>query len=191
METTHETKPAIYVGTYKKYNEGSIAGKWIDLSEFEDYDSFVATCRELHQDEEDPEFMIQDFQGFPKASYSESGLPTETVFDGIRRYYNELTEEQQGAFESYCEYNLTGKMSGELGFDEMFSDFEEAFQGVYDSPKAYAEQYIEDCYSSELEALPLVISSNIDFEGIADEFRISGDIYYCQKDGSTFVFRSI
>ena len=190
METIQKIKPSIYVGTYRKYNEGSIAGKWIDLSEFEDYDSFVATCHELHRDESDPEFMIQDFEGFPKAFYCESGLPTEAVFDGIRHYYKELTEEQQEAFNLYCEYNLTGKSSGELDFDEMFSDFEEAFQGEYDSPKAYAEQYIEDCYSSELEALPVIISSNIDFEAIAEEFRISGDIYYCQKDGQTFVFRS-
>ena len=175
---------------HRKYNEGSITGQWFDLTTFSDYSEFLSTCKSLHNDEEDPEYMIQDFEGFPKAFYFESGLPTEAVFDGIRHYYNELTEDQQGAFDLYCEYNLTGKTSGELDFDEMFSDFEEAFQGEYDSPKAYAEQYIEDCYSSELEALPSIISSNIDFEAIAGEFRISGDIYYCQKDGSTFVFRS-
>lgn len=55
----------VYVGTYKKYNNGSIAGKWIDLSQFKNYDDFVAECRRIHKDERDPELMIQDYESFP------------------------------------------------------------------------------------------------------------------------------
>ena len=29
-------EPRIYVGTYAKYNDGSIAGKWLDLNDYED-----------------------------------------------------------------------------------------------------------------------------------------------------------
>lgn len=50
--------PRIYVGTYAKYNDGSIDGKWIDISEYNTYEEFVDACRELHADEEDPEFMV-------------------------------------------------------------------------------------------------------------------------------------
>ena len=50
----------VYVGTYGKYNAGSIDGAWIDLDKFNSYDEFLAACRKLHHDEHDPEFMIQD-----------------------------------------------------------------------------------------------------------------------------------
>lgn len=55
----------VYVGTYKKYNEGSIAGKWLDLADYETYADFLAACKEVHKDERDPEYMIQDSEDFP------------------------------------------------------------------------------------------------------------------------------
>lgn len=50
--------PKIYVGTYSKYNNGSIDGKWITISDYNTYEEFVDACRELHSDESDPEFMV-------------------------------------------------------------------------------------------------------------------------------------
>lgn len=55
----------VYVGTYAKYNAGSLKGAWLDLSQFENYSKFVEACRELHKDERDPELMIQDTEGMP------------------------------------------------------------------------------------------------------------------------------
>lgn len=77
MSTTiTTTEPRIYVGTYGKYNSGSIAGDWLDL-EGHDKESFYAACRYLHKDETDPEFMFQDFEGFPREFYGESGCDAE------------------------------------------------------------------------------------------------------------------
>ena len=53
--------PAVYVGTYHKYNCGSLYGMWVDLTSFLDYDDFMEFCHLLHIDEEDPEFMYQDY----------------------------------------------------------------------------------------------------------------------------------
>lgn len=55
----------VYVGTYKKYNSGSIAGGWISLQDCNSYDDFLSKCRKLHADERDAEFMIQDTENFP------------------------------------------------------------------------------------------------------------------------------
>lgn len=52
--------PSIYVGTYHKYNCGSIAGKWLNLTEYSSKEEFYEACKELHSDEEDAEFMFQD-----------------------------------------------------------------------------------------------------------------------------------
>ena len=41
MDTViNKTEPAIYVGTYGKYNSGSIEGKWLKLNDYEDIESF-------------------------------------------------------------------------------------------------------------------------------------------------------
>ena len=67
-----DVAPALYCGTYAKYNDGSIAGKWLKLQDYDDAEAFLQTCRDLHDDEADPEFMFQDFEGFPKILYGES-----------------------------------------------------------------------------------------------------------------------
>tara|TARA_R110000765_G_scaffold144672_1_gene246722 strand:- start:27 stop:563 length:537 start_codon:yes stop_codon:yes gene_type:complete len=65
--------PAIYVGTYAKYNNGSIAGKWLSLDEYDTEEKFYDAARKLHKNEHDPELMFQDFENFPRAFYGESG----------------------------------------------------------------------------------------------------------------------
>ncbi|WP_076446351.1 antirestriction protein ArdA [Chryseobacterium sp. RU37D] len=53
---------SIYVGTYAKYNNGSLYGKWLNLSDYSDYDELLTAMYELHSDESDPEFMFQDYE---------------------------------------------------------------------------------------------------------------------------------
>ena len=70
----------LYVGTYRKYNEGSLAGAWLDLDKFKDADEFERACRRLHRDERDPELMFQDVETDPgcdwqEGLYSESSIP--------------------------------------------------------------------------------------------------------------------
>ncbi len=51
--------PAVFCCTYHKYNEGRpLAGMWLDLYTFSCYEDFVAACRWLHRDEQDPEFPM-------------------------------------------------------------------------------------------------------------------------------------
>ena len=52
----------IYVGTYAKYNNGSILGQWLNLGDYSDLAEFYKACKELHADEQDPEFMFQDYE---------------------------------------------------------------------------------------------------------------------------------
>ena len=65
-------KPAVYVGTYGKYNRGSLAGEWVDLTQFSDIDEFYEYIRRLHKDEKYPEFMFQDYEDIPKVLITES-----------------------------------------------------------------------------------------------------------------------
>lgn len=63
---------ALYCGTYAKYNNGSTAGKWLKLRDYNSADDFLLACRYLHRDEADPELMFQDFEGMPPELYNES-----------------------------------------------------------------------------------------------------------------------
>ena len=74
METVTLSEARVYVGTYNKYNSGSLFGKWLDLSDYSDKDEFMEACRELHKDDQDPEFMFQDYENIPEALISESWL---------------------------------------------------------------------------------------------------------------------
>lgn len=70
----------LYCGTYRKYNNGSLAGAWLNLDAFKDGAEFEAACRRLHKDERDPELMFQDVETDPgedwqEGLYSESSIP--------------------------------------------------------------------------------------------------------------------
>lgn len=72
----------LYVGTYAKYNNGSIGGAWLDLDRYANAEEFEAACRRLHHDERDPELMFQDVETDPgcdwqEGLYSESSIPRE------------------------------------------------------------------------------------------------------------------
>ena len=38
----------IYVGTYAKYNNGSIAGEWLDLLNYENFDELKDICKVIY-----------------------------------------------------------------------------------------------------------------------------------------------
>ena len=124
--------PRIYVGTYAKYNDGSIDGEWIDLSRFDTYDEFVDYCRELHKDEKDPEFMVQDYENFPRKWYHESGLPTESEFDKINEYYL-MDDSDKDAYEAYVNYTD----------NDDIDDFHEAYQGQFNSASDFAYDLVD------------------------------------------------
>jgi len=73
-------KPSVYVGTYAKYNNGSIQGKWLDLEDYEDLNSFYSACKKLHKDEDDPELMFQDYEYIPSSMIGESFID-EKIYD--------------------------------------------------------------------------------------------------------------
>jgi hypothetical protein len=85
--------PRVYVGTYGKYNRGSIAGKWIDLSQFKTYQEFIQECQRIHKDEMDPEFMIQDCEYFPDGLSCMEWLSEKDFNDVMAAFHEEKQAE--------------------------------------------------------------------------------------------------
>ena len=131
-------EPSVYVGTYGKYNEGSLCGLWIDLSNFSDYDDFIDFCKAIHADEDDPELIFQDYEGFPRQWYGESGFDEED-FDHILEYSDMCDKHGQEAVDDYMEFH-----------DEL-DNFEEAYCGEWDSEEDFARHIISECYNLERE----------------------------------------
>lgn len=134
MNTTTATTPRLYVGTYAKYNNGSIEGAWIDLSDFSDADDFMEHIKELHSDEQYPEFMYQDFEGFPKSFYSESMSSDE--LEKLYEYIN-MDEDDRKLIEMYAE--ATGYSIDDI----KLSDVQDKFHGTADSEADFAEEQAE------------------------------------------------
>jgi antirestriction protein len=161
----------IYVGTYAKYNSGSIKGAWLDLEDFSDRDSFYAACGELHKDEQDPELMFQDYEGFPKSFYSESNVPSE-LFDWL-----ELDEHDRELLAAYQE-----------GVDESgtIDQARDAFAGKADSEEDWAAEWLEE--TGGLEGVPEHLKNYIDFAAYARDARVGGDVCFMRYEGDLWVF---
>jgi len=151
-----ESAPAVYCGTYHKYNCGSIAGAWMNLEDYSDRDEFYAACAELHKNEDDPEFMFQDYQNFPESFYSESSVSDE-LYDWIA-----LDDDKRELLEVYTD-NID--QSGTL------EQAEERYQGVYTSRADWAESYLDD--TGAINEVPDHLKYYIDFDSYARDSDMS------------------
>lgn len=151
--------PSVYCGTYRKYNEGSIFGAWLDIAKFDDYDEFIDVCRQLHADEEDPELMFQDYEGFPESLYCESCMG-EGTFDKILEYAK-LDDDDKEAFEDYLDY----------GHDYDIERFREAYCGKWDSKEDFAQHIVSECY--DIERTMGSLASYFDYEAFARDLFMS------------------
>ena len=126
--------PKIYVGTYAKYNNGSIEGKWITISDYNTYEEFVDACRELHSDEKDPEFMVQDYENCPRRWYHEGGLPSEEEFDKINEFYM-MDDDDKEAYEAYVDLDYG---------DDDIEAFREKYIGKFSSMSDFGYYLVDN-----------------------------------------------
>lgn len=169
MTTKTENSPRVYVGTYAKYNAGSIKGAWLDLEDYRDAEDFRAACLELHKDEEDPELMFQDFESFPREYYGESSL-SDDLWNWL-----DLSEHQREIVTVYLE-EQGGTIKEAL----------DAYGGTFDSPEHWAEDFLND--TGTLSEIPENLRQYFDFKAYARDAEQGGGTTFIRHDGKTFVF---
>jgi len=118
----------VYVGTYGKYNGGSIDGKWLNLEDYSEKYEFLGACGELHKAEHDPEFMFQDWEGIPDKYITECSIEEEFWTE----YLPAMTE--HGA----------EKIAAAVACDVQIEDIDEAFAGQYDSDEDFVQDLPEE-----------------------------------------------
>jgi len=173
------TNLSVYVGTYQKYNEGSLYGKWIDLSDYSDLGEFYKDIRELHKDEDDPEFMFQDYE-VPELIKSleliSEGYISKDIFEIIQAIEGSGYDED--VIEAYLvSYGYNGE-----GIEEVIEKLDEAYTGEFTSDIEFVQELLEDC--GELPGnLPAYI--HIDWE------RTARDIMFDYSASNNHYFRNI
>lgn len=172
---SHSTiAPRVYVGTYAKYNSGSIAGEWLNLEDYTDAGEFGDACKALHPDESDPEFMFQDFEGVPEGMMSESSIDAD-FWDWV------VLEEDDKKLLSVYRENCD--QSGTL------ENAQEAFMGVHESPADWAESFIDEC--GMLEGMAENLKGYFDYDSYARDARYNGMSFAEVGNGEVYVFNSI
>ena len=165
-------EPSLYVGTYGKYNEGSLRGLWIDLTSFRYYDEFINFCKAIHADEYDPELMAQDYECFPRDFYHE-GFISQEDFDNILEYSEMCEKHSKEAVDDYMELH------------DSLDNFEDAYCGEWNSEEDFAQHIIDECY--DLDRIMGSLSGYFDYKRFADDLFMSD--YRMGSHGN--VFRSI
>ena len=97
----------VYVGTWKKYNDGNLAGAWLDLTKYANYQDFLKACYNLHSDESDPELMIQDAELPDGHSLSSNEWLYEDDFnDIIQEMKDSEKEDEEDMEEQAAEFQI-------------------------------------------------------------------------------------
>ena len=130
----------IYVGTYKKYNEGSIFGEWLQLSNYSDYDELLKAMKELHKDEADPEFMIQDFECnsfFVNQNLISECFLSESIFEIAEKIENSGYDIE--IFEAF-----TDCFGNYKNIDKILDSVSDSYMGSFDSDTDFAENLLTE-----------------------------------------------
>lgn len=166
------TTPTVYVGTYGKYNNGSIEGAWLDLEDYADKDKFLEACQALHGPGEH-EFMFQDHTGIPDKYISESHISDDAWEEWV-----DLDEDDRELLEMYLE---------EVDAGGTLEDARESFSGKYPSRDYWAEEFWQE--TGMLRDIPEGLQMYIDYDAYARDCEMNGDMAFVSKGGEVWAFR--
>mgnify|MGYP002619016300 CR=1 FL=1 len=155
--------PALYCGTYGKYNNFNVRGMWVNLSTFGNYEDFERFCLAIHADEANPELMYQDHANIPDSLYQES--MGKKGFDKIMEY-REMCED----YNVFAVNDFLERWSPE-DLDRM----PDAYVGVYDSEEDFAEETVNDCY--DIDKIMGNLATYFDYKAFARDLFMS-DYYF-------------
>ena len=164
----------IYVGTYHKYNCGSIEGAWVDVTNLNETE-FLEKCREIHKDEQDPEFMFQDWEcNHLLDSYvDEMGIDSE---------FWEIKEALDNSNYDLDTLSAYKSIFGEIDFKDCEDKFFGHFEG-YNINAEFGMHILEEM--GELEQVPTHLRYYIDAEAYGRDLLIND---FTEFEG--YVFRN-
>ena len=158
-DTAQTTTPRIYVACLAAYNNGILHGRWIDADQGVDHiwDEVKAMLEASPVEEVAEEWAIHDYEGFEGVSLSE--------WEGLESVHQIATFiDEHGP--------LAAKLLEHYDLDQAKTALEDNYHGCYSSLSDYAEQFTSD--TSEV---PQHLQAYIDYERMAQDWEMSGDIF--------------
>jgi antirestriction protein len=206
----------IYVACLASYNNGVLHGRWIDCegkdaSELQRETNAMlkasrfpnvtrrqcVDCEHIQSDagaddecdecggalsEPFPsaeEWAIHDHEGF-------GGLVGEsTGFDDVAAVAEALNDGESSAFAVHWLIEDRGFSISDAC--EKASDVVVYQSDAHDLAADYAQEWVEECYSEQLEALPSILRYSIDWERVARDLKLGGDIDEGEAFGERFL----
>ena len=163
-EWKHQSdSPALYCGTYGKYNSGNFSGIWVDVSTFDSYEDFENFCLAIHADEENPEIMCQDGENIPDSLYHES--MGEEGFNQIAEYCELCDDYCVSAVEDFLK----------LYRPDYIDMMHDAYVGVYDSKEDFARAFVNK--RCDLEKMIGDLDYYFNYEALARDLFL-GDYHF-------------
>lgn len=173
----------LYVGTYHKYNCGSIDGAWLNLDDYASKEEFLTACQKLHSDERNPEFMFQDFE--VENSLEEQFYCESYIDDDYWTIYKDATANCGIDLDAIGDYLALHNYEIVPGIKAA----EESYCGTYEDAIEFAQSEVSECYPEIEKNLPNFIYNAIDWEHVARELSYDYD-YIATRDYKTAVFRN-
>lgn len=162
---------SVYVGTYGKYNDGSLAGKWLDIADYASEEEFYEACAELHKDEPAGrrELMFQDWSNVPCGLISESSI-SDVLFGLVQEAQSMSDEEQEALAEWLADHGCSDRDTA----DDLVEEFRDDYVGDYDREEDFAQEMVDEGMFGDI---PENIASYIDYEAIARDLFINDYSY--------------
>lgn len=162
--------PRVYVACLASYNAGVLYGKWIDADQdAEVIREEIAGMLEGSPTRSAEEYAIHDHDGFHPYELGE--------YESIDR----VAELGRGIVEHGRVFPTLVDHLGDL--EDAVRAMRDAYLGEWNS----LEDYVEDCYRSCHE-VPDNLEYYVDWNGMARDWEMSGDIYSLELDGNVHVF---
>jgi antirestriction protein len=171
-QTAETLEPRIYVACLAAYNSGRLHGAWIEVEDdLEAVVDAVATMLAVSPEPGAEEFAIHDHEGFGGVEVGEF-MPLAKVVE-IANFLRE-----RGALGALVLSHFNGDL------DEAEGALEDGYRGRFDSMADYIQALTEE--STEI---PETLRLYIDYEAMARDAEISGDVFTIDApDGQVHVF---
>jgi len=131
---------SLYCGTYAKYNNGNIFGEWLNLSDYSDYNELYEAMKELHNDEDDPEFMFQDYE-FPKFFINQGLISESSISKDIYQIAEKINDSDVDfeIIEAYID--CIGNYCKDT--EELLEKISDSYSGEYNSDEDFVQEMLE------------------------------------------------
>ncbi len=180
-EQEPEIVPRIYVASLSDYNAGRLHGAWIDAAqEPEDLQLHINAMLSKSKETIAEEWAIHDFENFNGLHLGE---------------WEDLTHVSRVA-KGITEHGLAfAHFATIAASDDELDQFDDAYQGHWDSLTAYADNMLDD-FGIE-RALDSAVPESLrpyvrfDSEAFGRDLELGGDITAIEGDGAVYVFHSL